>query len=70
MAGEILSKLLVRPGAPVTPETLEKAKKLWMEIYLFFMLLVAPTNPIKRQQLEDMRTKLAEVNELIVNLEI
>lgn len=70
MAGEILRMLNVQPGAPVTQDILEEAKKLWMEIYLFFTLLVAPTNPIKRQQLEDMRTKLAEANELIVNLEI
>ena len=36
----------------------------------YFMLLTAPTNPIKRQQLEEMKKKLAEANELIENLKI
>ena len=70
MAGEILKQLGVTPSAPVTQDTLEKAKKAWMEIYLFFMLLMAPTNSMERQQLEDMQKKLAEVNELIQGLEI
>ena len=70
MAGEILKQLGVTPGAPVTQDILEKAKKAWMQIYLFFMLLTAPANPIKRERLEDMRIKLAEANELIAQLEI
>lgn len=70
MAGEILAKLNVRAGAPVTKESLEEAKKLWMEIYLFFMLLMAPTNPIKHLELESMKEKLAEVSALIKNLEL
>jgi len=70
MTGEILTRLGVKPGAPVTQDTIEEAKKLWMEIYLFFMLLTAPANPIKREQLEDMRMKLAEANELIMKIEV
>lgn len=65
----ILAKLNIKPGAPVTQDTLEEAKKLWMELYLFFMIL-RTTNPLKSQQIKDMRMKLAEVNELIQELEI
>ncbi len=70
MAGEILRGLGVGPGATVTPEMLGKAKEAWMEIYMFFMLLTAPTNESKREQIEEMREKLAEANELISKLEI
>lgn len=70
MAGEILAKLNVRGGAPVSQETLEEAKKIWMELYFFFMLILAPTNPVKQNQLDAMKIKLAEANELITNLEI
>ena len=70
MAGEILKKLNMSPGAPVTLGSLEEAKKLWMEIALYFMLLTAPTNPVKREHLGNMRTQLAEASELIMKLEI
>ena len=70
MTGEILKKLNMSPGAPVTLDSLEEAKKLWMEIALYFMPLTAPTNPVKREYLENLRTQLAEANELIMKLGI
>lgn len=67
--GDILKRMGVVAGAEIDSNQLEEMKKCWMEVYLGFMMLLSH-NPATTSKLEAMKLKLAEANELIMNLEL
>ncbi|MBA7601981.1 hypothetical protein ES703_09066 [subsurface metagenome] len=66
----LFDRIGVKAGDPLTAGELEELKKAWREVYLVFNLCMAPSNPIKRKLLEELKSHLMEANELIMSLEV
>jgi hypothetical protein len=66
--GDIMKLMGVVPGAPITDAMSRDMAQVWMEVYLTFMLLKSH-NPEEQKKLDQVQLKLAEANELIMQLE-
>lgn len=69
MAGEIMKRIGVAPGSPITEDGFGALQEAWLEVYLCFQLLMTH-NPEKRVLIAEIKEKLAEANELISTLEL
>lgn len=69
MAGELMKRIGVGPGRPITEDGFKALQEAWLEVYLCFQILMTH-NPEKRVLLGEIKEKLAEVNELISKLEL
>jgi len=66
----LLDRMKIKAGDPITREGFEELKKAWMEVYFVFNLCMSPTNPAKRELLDQIKAKLSEAHELICHLEL
>lgn len=66
--GELLRALSDGPGKPLKLDGLRKLYKTWVEVYLAFNLLMSKL-PTEQAQINDVKSKLAEANELIMSLQ-
>ncbi len=66
--GELLRALSDGPGEPLRLDGLRKLCETWLEVYLAFHMLMSKS-PTEQAQINDMKSKLAEANELIMSLQ-
>jgi len=66
--GELLKALSDGPGKPLKADGLRKLYETWAEVYLAFNLLMS-RSLMEKAQLDDLKSKLAEANELIMSLQ-
>jgi len=71
MKGELLKALSgggFLPGKPLKPDGLKKLFETWVEVYLAFHMIMSES-PTVQAELDDMKNKLAEANDLITSLQ-